>query len=259
MPRQSRLSRSVAQRVAFITGGASGMGRATCELFADEGAHVAVTDVRGEDAEEVAAGIREAGGSARAWHLDVADPEAIERVVGDCVTTFGGLDILVNNAGMGVGGAVDSEGYDAVWQHAFDVMLTSHQRLVRAALPSLRASDAARIINIASTEALGATAGTGPYAAAKHGVVGLTRSLAVDLSREGITVNCICPGPILTGLTQGIPEAAREKFARRRVPIRRYGDPEEIAHMVLNLALPAASYVTGTTIPVDGGLTIQNT
>ena len=198
MPRQSRLSRSIAQRVAFITGGASGMGRATCELFADEGAHVAVTDVRGEDAEEVAAGIREAGGSARAWHLDVADPEAISRVVGDCVTTFGGLDILVNNAGIGVGGAVDSEGYDAVWQHAFDVMLTSHQRLVRAALPSLRASDAGRIINIASTEALGATAGTGPYAAAKHGVVGLTRCVALEGAPHGVTCNAISPGWVET-------------------------------------------------------------
>ena len=259
MPRQSRLSRSVAGKVTFVTGGASGMGRATCELFADEGAHVAVTDIASEAAEQVAEGIRAAGGSARAWALDVADPAAIEAVVADCVETFGGLDVLVNNAGIAIGGAVDADGYDAIWERAFDVLLTSHQRLVRASLPSLRRSEAGRIINIASTEALGATAGTGPYTAAKHGVVGLTRSLALDLSREGITVNCICPGPIVTGLTEGIPEPAREKFARRRVPIRRYGDPEEIAHMVLSLALPAASYVTGVTLPVDGGLTIQNT
>ena len=259
MPRQSRLSRSVAGKIAFVTGGASGMGRATCELFADEGAHVAVTDIESEGAERVAEGIRAAGGSARAWALDVADPAAIEVVVAACVEAFGGLDVLVNNAGIAVGGAVDSDGYDALWQRAFDVLLTAHQRLVRAALPSLRRSEAGRIINIASTEALGASAGTGPYTAAKHGVVGLTRSLALDLSREGITVNCICPGPILTGLTEGIPEPAREKFARRRVPIRRYGAPEEIAQMVLSLALPAASYVTGVTLPVDGGLTIQNT
>jgi 3-oxoacyl-[acyl-carrier protein] reductase len=90
-------------------------------------------------------------------------------------------------------------------------------------------------------------------------VVGFTRALALELSKEGITANCICPGSILTGMTAGIPEAARDKFARRRVPIRRYGVPEEVAHMVLNLALPASSYVTGATIPVDGGLTIQNT
>jgi 3-oxoacyl-[acyl-carrier protein] reductase len=126
-------------------------------------------------------------------------------------------------------------------------------------LPHLKKSDAGRIINIASTEGLGATLGTGPYTVVKHGVVGLTRSLAMELGRHGITVNCICPGPILTGMTSAIPEEAREKFARRRVPLRRYAIPEEVAHMTLNLALPSASFVTGAVIPVDGGLTVQNT
>ena len=102
MPRQSRLSRSVAGHVVFVTGGASGMGRATCELFADEGAHVAVTDIESEAAEQVAAGIRSAGGSARAWALDVADPNAIEQAVADCADAFGGLDVLVNNAGIAI-------------------------------------------------------------------------------------------------------------------------------------------------------------
>lgn len=259
MTRLSQLSRSVANKVVFITGAAGGMGRATAELFADEGARVAVTDVAADAAEQVAAGIRESGGSARAWTLDVADPAAIERVVTDCADQLGGLDVLVNNAGISIGAGIEAEDYDDLWERALLVMLTAQQRLVRAALPWLRQSGQGRIVNIASTEALGATAGTGPYTAAKHGVVGLTRALAVELSKEGITVNCICPGPILTGMTQGIPEPARDKFARRRVPIRRYGVPEEIAHMVLNLALPAASYVTGATIPVDGGLTIQNT
>ena len=255
----SKLSRSVAGKVVFITGAASGMGRATAELFADEGARVVATDLRFEGADDVADGIRKAGGEARAFALDVGDGEAIERVVDEAAALMGGLDVLVNNAGIPVGALIESEGYEETWQRAMDVMLTAHARLVRRALPHLKKSGEGRVINIASTEGLGATLGTGPYTVAKHGVVGLTRALAMELAQHGITVNCVCPGPILTGMTSGIPEPAREKFARRRVPLRRYGAPEEVAHMTLNLALPASSFVTGATIPVDGGLTIQNT
>ncbi|HKD37076.1 MAG TPA: SDR family oxidoreductase, partial [Pirellulales bacterium] len=112
--------------------------------------------------------------------------------------------------------------------------------------------------NIASTEALGGTAGNSAYAAAKAGIVGMTRTLAVELGREGITVNCICPGPILTELTKNIPEQDRNKFARRRTALGRYGRPEEVAHITFSLCLPAASYITGAVIPVDGGLVARN-
>jgi 3-oxoacyl-[acyl-carrier protein] reductase len=259
MARLSQLSRSVSRKVVFITGAASGMGRATAHLFADEGARVVATDLNLEGAEQVAKEIREAGGDARAYALDVGDPDAIERVVDEAAAEMGGIDILVNNAGIAVGALIDAEDYEEIWQKALDVMLTAHARLVRRALPCLKQSGEGRIINIASTEALGATLGTGPYTVAKHGVVGLTRALAMELAKHGITVNCVCPGPILTGMTSAIPEPAREKFARRRLPLRRYAAPEEVAHMTLNLALPASSFVTGATIPVDGGLTIQNT
>ena len=131
-------------------------------------------------------------------------------------------------------------------------------RLIRAALPWLRQSDSARIVNIASTEGLGATKYGSPYSAAKTGVIGLTRALAVELGPEGITVNCICPGPIRTGMTAGIPEDAKAEFARRRVALKRYAEPEEVAQMTVSLCLPAASFLTGTTIPVDGGMTIKN-
>ena len=138
------------------------------------------------------------------------------------------------------------------------MLLTAQQRMVRAALPYLRQSDAARIVNIASTEGLGATPGDTPYVAAKSGVVGLTRGLAVDLGKEGITVNCVCPGPIHTGMTAGVPDDAKAEFARRRTALRRYGEPEEVAHVTLSLVLPAASYITGAVIPVDGGLMARN-
>lgn len=251
-------SRSIKGSVALVTGAAGGMGRATAELFAAEGAHVAVTDVSEAGARAVADAIEAAGGSAEAWGLDVADPQAIREVVAAIAARFGGLDIVVNNAGISAFSPIDSEDYDDIWNRAVGVLLTAHQRIIRAALPHLRRSQAPRIVNIASTEALGATSRDSPYAAAKAGVTGLTRALAVELGPEGITVNCICPGPILTGMTEGLPEADRQTFARRRTALRRYGAPEEVAHMTLSLCLPAASYVTGATIPVDGGLMARN-
>jgi 3-oxoacyl-[acyl-carrier protein] reductase len=127
--------------------------------------------------------------------------------------------------------------------------------MVRACLPDLLRNREGRIVNIASTEGLGAQPFLSPYTVSKHGVVGLTRSLAVELGVQGVTVNCICPGAIDTGMTAPIPQDAKDTFARRRVPLRRYGEPEEIAQMVLSLALPAASYVNGAILPVDGGLT----
>jgi 3-oxoacyl-[acyl-carrier protein] reductase len=137
-------------------------------------------------------------------------------------------------------------------------MLTAHVRFIRAALPSLKKSGEGRIVNVASTEGFGATPGNSPYVAAKHGVIGLTRALAVELGRDGVTVNCICPGPIRTGITAEIPDEHKEIFAKRRVPLRRYGFPEEVAHVTLSVVLPAASYLNGVAIPVDGGMLVKN-
>jgi len=206
----------------------------------------------------VATDIVAAGGTAQAWRLDLSDRDAIAAVVGAAATQFGGLDIIVNNAGISVRMAIDDASYDEAWAKALAVMLTAQQRVIRAALPHLRRSQSPRIVNIASTEALGATALHSAYSAAKAGVTGLTRSLAVELGRDGITVNCICPGSIATAMTARIPDEQKAIYARRRTALGRYGDPEEVAHMTLSLCLPAASFITGAVIPVDGGLMARN-
>ena len=253
-----QLSRSVKGLTVLVTGAASGMGRATARVFAAEGANVAVTDYNALGAQEVAAEIVANGGTAKAWPIDVADREQVPMVVNDIAAHFGGLDIVVNNAGISVRVAIDDDGYDDAWTKAIAVMLTAHQRIIRATLPYLRQSKSPRIVNIASTEALGATALHSPYSAAKAGVTGLTRSLAVELGRDGITVNCICPGPIATAMTARIEDEHKAIYARRRTALGRYGDPEEVAHMTLSLCLPAASFLTGAVIPVDGGLMARN-
>jgi 3-oxoacyl-[acyl-carrier protein] reductase len=153
----------------------------------------------------------------------------------------------------------DSDRFDEVWERTLAVNLTAHTYTIRACLPHLTRDGEGRIVNIASTEGLGATAELPAYTASKTGVIGLTRSLAVELGKRGVTVNCVCPGPIRTGMTAGIPDDAKEKFARRRVPLRRYGDPEEVAHGTLSLVLPAASYINGAVLVVDGGMMAQNT
>ncbi len=252
------LSRSIEGRVALITGAASGMGQATAELFAEQGAKVALTDVSIEAQEQVVERITSAGFVARGWQLDVMEPSQIEERVAEIAEHFGGLDILVNNAGIGAGAPIDAEDYEVVWERGINTLLTAHVRMIRAALPYLRRSENARIVNIASTEGLGATKRNSAYSTAKTGVIGLTRSLAVEFGTEGITVNCVCPGPIRTGMTANIDEADKLEYARRRVALKRYAIPEEVAHMTLSLVLPAASFVTGVALPVDGGLTIKN-
>jgi 3-oxoacyl-[acyl-carrier protein] reductase len=252
------LSRSVKGLTALVTGAASGMGRATAQLFAVEGANVAVTDFAEDGARAVADAIAARGGAAKAWRLDVASGEEIRAVVDQVAGHFGGLDIVVNNAGISIRVAIGDDGYEEAFARALAVMLTAHPRIIRASLPYLRKSRCPRIVNIASTEALGATALHSPYSAAKAGVTGLTRSLAVELGREGITVNCICPGPIRTAITDRIPEEHKTIYAKRRTALGRYGDSVEVAHMTLSLCLPAASFLTGAVIPVDGGLMARN-
>ena len=258
MTRLTKLSRSIKGSIAIVTGAASGMGRVTAHLFADEGAKLAIFDINKDALDAVAEEIRSVGGEVLAISVDLRDRAAVTKAVEDAAAHFGGLDILVNNAGFALPAAIDSDDYEQSWDASLDVMTTAQAWAIRAALPSLRKSENPRIINVASTEAHGATRFNSAYVVAKHGSMGLTRAMAVDLGKEGITVNCICPGPVRTGITEAISEEHKETFANRRTALRRYGDPEEVAHATLSLVLPAASFITGATLLVDGGVTIRN-
>ncbi len=257
MSKQRNLSRSIEGRVTLITGAGSGMGKATAQIFANEGSKVIVTDVNEEDAIKVSEQIQSDGGESIAVSLDVTNESQISECLSKTIESFGKLDHLINNAGIAAPVNIDDENYSDVWQKTLDVVLTGQTRLIRSSLKYLLKSDAARIVNISSTEGFGATPSHSPYTAAKHGVIGLTRSLALELGPQGITVNCICPGPINTNMTSSIDEKDKATFARRRVGLKRYGEPAEVAHATLSLCLPASSYINGVALPVDGGLSIR--
>ena len=228
-------------RVAVVTGGASGIGRAAAQLLEKEGVSVAVLD-------------RAAG----AGPVDVSDPDAVRGAVEEARRELGPISIVVNAAGVASAGRLDDDHYPAEWERALSINLSAAMHVVRACLPDLVGSGQGRIVNVASTEGLGSARWMGPYSVSKHGLVGFTRSLAVDLGRSGVTANCVCPGATLTGMTGGIPEADRDSFARRHVPVGRYARPEEIAYMIVALTRPEASFVNGSIITVDGGQTAMN-
>ena len=257
MSRLTKLSRSIKGQVVLITGAASGMGKATSELFADEGAITIATDINKKDIEKVVSKINESGKEADSLVLDVGSKDSITECVNKIIARYGKLDILINNAGIAIPTKIDSDDYELFWDKTHDILLKGQALLVRECLPFLKKSTFPRIVNISSTEGLGASPNHSPYTSAKHGVIGLTRSLAVELGNLGITVNCICPGPINTSMTKKIPQKDKEIYSKRRVPLRRYGEPEEVAHATLNFCLPSSSFITGAVLQVDGGLTVK--
>lgn len=238
-------------KVAIVTGAASGMGEATANLFADEGANVLavgresqkIHDVFGRHAVIIPLG------------KDVGDEDAGEIIVGEAVSRFGGVDILVNNAGAGSGGTIETITV-ADWRAAFDINVHAAFRLCQAAIPYLKESDAGRIINIGSLMSEVGGPGMGAYTASKHGLAGLTKQLAGELGPLGITANYIIPGAIITGMTQDLVANDPETVAywESRAPLRRWGTPDDIAPVALFLASDDARFVTGAGIVADGGV-----
>ena len=245
----------LAGQVAVVTGASRGIGRAVAIALAAQGAKVIVNFLKNEAAAgETVATIANAGGAAVVMRFDVADAAAVESAMKEVVAAYGGVHILVNNAGVAVNG-LTLGGKDADFRRAMDVNLGGTFNCTRAALRSLmRAPGGGRIVNIASIIGESGSAGQGFYAAAKAGIIGLTKSWAREYASRGLTVNAVSPGVIVTDMTDAeMPEARKEEILRA-IPLGRFGLPDDVAHTVAFLAGPTAAYITGQVVRVNGGL-----
>ncbi len=248
-------------KTALVTGGGSGIGRAASLTYAREGARVAVVDLNAEGGEETVQMIKESGGDAILVHADVADPNGTQLMVDRAVEAYGSLDCAFNNAG--IAGARDraltADYREEDWDRVISINLKGVWLSMKAELPQMLKQGSGAIVNTASIMGLIAAQGSVAYMAAKHGVVGLTKAAALEYARDNIRVNAVCPGYIETPLLQPVL-AAHEGFEERvvsRHPVGRLGQPQEIAEAVLWLSSPAASFVTGHSMAVDGGYVAQ--
>jgi NAD(P)-dependent dehydrogenase (short-subunit alcohol dehydrogenase family) len=242
-------------KVAVVTGAASGIGRATATRLGHEGGTVACLDLNGDAAEEVAAKIEAGGGTARSWSCDVSDEASVEAVVGEVVSAFGGLDVLCNIAGVGRSHH-SHEVPKADWDLMINVNLTGTFLMCRAALPSLIERRGV-IVNTASSAGLIGQPYTAAYCASKGGVVLLTRALAVEYDHTGLRVNAIAPGMTQTRIIEdfGVPEGGDFKKVFSIIPALGACAPEEIAGLFAYIASDEARNMTGSIVPLDGGIT----
>lgn len=240
-------------KIAVVTGAASGIGRATAELLAAEGASVGCIDVQAGPLEEVAAAIRSAGGKALAAPLDLLETGRVKPEIDGLVGRLGGLDVLVNAAG--VGGFVKTlECSLEAWNRTIGINLTGTFLVCQAALPHLLARGKGSIVNISSIAGLKGQPFAAGYNASKGGVSMLTRGLAIEFAKQGIRVNAVCPGGIRTAILAGFnPKGLDESLlATLRTPGGNFGEPEDVARTIAFLASDLASYLSGVTLPIDG-------
>ncbi|WP_018962889.1 SDR family NAD(P)-dependent oxidoreductase [Coprothermobacter platensis] len=243
-------------KVAIVTGGGSGFGRATSLLFAKEGAKVVVVDYNEEGARQTAEDIKNAGGQAIYVKADVSKEEDVKHFVDEAVKAFGKLDIIFNNAGIYVPGNAEEQKTED-WDRIINVNLRGVFFGCKYAIPEMKKNGGGVIINTASAAALIGFPEAIAYAASKGGVVSLTRAVAVDFAKAGIRANCICPGTSETAITKDVlaNEQLRNMFLAP-IPMGRFGQPDDIAKAALFLASDLSAYITGATIPVDGGWTM---
>jgi NAD(P)-dependent dehydrogenase (short-subunit alcohol dehydrogenase family) len=244
-------------KVAIVTGGGSGIGKAVAEAFAREGAKVVVSDINEEGGNETVKTIIGSGGTALFVKADSAKPEDHERLVKQTVEQYGGLHIAVNNAGIGGPLALTGEYPLDGWEKVIAINLSGVFYAMRYQLPAMQQSGEGSIINIASILGQAGTATSPAYVAAKHGVVGLTKSAALGYAKQNIRVNSVGPGYIHTPMVENSMDEGSLKYLVGLHPIGRLGKSEEVAELILWLASPKASFVTGAYYNVDGGYLAQ--
>jgi NAD(P)-dependent dehydrogenase (short-subunit alcohol dehydrogenase family) len=247
-------------KVALVTGAASGIGRATALAFARDGARVVVADRDALGGAETVAAIRRADGDATFVEVNVAVAASVASMIARTVETYGGIDCAFNNAGIeGRIGGSTADCTEEEWDRLIGVNLKGVWLCMRYEIPRMTGRAGASIVNCSSIAGLVAFAGAGAYVASKHGVVGLTRTAAIELARAGVRVNAVCPGvirtPMITRATGGEPK--KEALYASMEPVGRMGEPEEVADAVLWLCSSRASFVTGVAMPVDGGWVAQ--
>lgn len=245
-------------RVAIVTGSGSGIGRAIAEVFASEGALVVVADIDLRAADATAESIRERGGTSAAYAVDVADSAAVADMVAFARSTFGPVDILVNNAAIREKGNTLLDTDEAMWDRSLAVDLKSAYLCSRAVLPDMLGKGRGAILNISSVNGISAIAGPA-YSAAKAGIINLTKNMAIQHGRDGVRVNCIAPGTVKTAIWQN--KIASDPGVFERVlnwyPMGRIGEPEDLAKAALFLCSDRAAWISGVTLPVDGGFSAR--
>jgi NAD(P)-dependent dehydrogenase (short-subunit alcohol dehydrogenase family) len=246
------------QKVALVTGGGAGIGRAIALLFAREGARVVVTGRRKEFLEQVVSQVEQSGGRGLAVAGSVTDDAHVRTAVDQTLRTFGTINVLVNNAAVGAFGKLVHETDDDTWDEQLAVNLTGVFRMTRAVLPELTKNNGGSIVNISSVSALVAFPGNAAYSATKGGLNAFTRCVAMDYASQGIRCNAICPGLVDTPMAADlINNPQRMTQVMQAYPLARPGTPEEVAKLVLYLASDESSWVTGSIYTIDGGLTAQ--
>jgi 3-oxoacyl-(acyl-carrier-protein) reductase len=240
-------------RVAFVTGASGGIGRAIAVALGAAGCRVAFCYSSNHDgAKETQATIEATGATALAVQADVADPESVDHAFSEIEATLGPVEVLVNNAGITRDGLLMRMS-DEHWSDVLQTNLTGAFHTIRRATPKMMKGRFGRIVNVSSVSGQTGQAGQANYSAAKAGLVGLSRAVARELASRGVTCNVVAPGPIVTAMTDGLPDDWRQ-WAEQTVPLGRLGNPDEVAAVVAFLCSDAAGYVTGAIVPVDGGL-----